>query len=71
MVFLAGAISKAIATFVTYPYQTLKTNLQANKQKNMGQIELIKEIFKNKGLQGFFNGKFIPYRGFVLNNLQD
>jgi len=57
MVFLAGAISKAIATFATYPYQTLKTNLQANKQKNMSQFELIQEIFKNKGIQGFFNGK--------------
>lgn len=57
MVFLAGAISKAIATFVTYPYQTMKINLQANKHRHMNQIELLKEIFQSKGLHGFFAGK--------------
>jgi len=68
MVFLAGAISKAIATFATYPYQTLKTNLQANKQKNMSQFELIQEIFKNKGIQGFFNGLSAKLSQTVINS---
>jgi len=68
MVFLAGAISKAIATFITYPYQTMKTNMQANKQKNISQIELIKEILKHKGLQGFFNGFGAKLSQTVINS---
>jgi len=68
MVFLAGAISKAIATFITYPYQTMKTNMQANKQKNISQVELIKEILKHKGLQGFFNGFGAKLSQTVINS---
>ena len=41
---------------MTYPIQTLKTNLQANKGKNIGQVEMIVQLFKERGLQGFFNG---------------
>jgi len=66
--FIAGAISKAIATFVTYPYQTLKTNLQANKGKNISQVDMIKQIYGERGLQGFFNGLGAKLSQTVINS---
>lgn len=68
MVFLAGAISKAMATFFTYPYQTLKTNLQANKHRNVGQLELLNEILKTKGFKGFFGGFGAKLSQTVINS---
>jgi adenine nucleotide transporter 17 len=59
MVFITGAISKALASMFTYPYQILKTNLQANKGRSIGQFELFKEIFESKGFKGFYRG-FAP-----------
>jgi len=66
--FVAGAISKAIATFVTYPYQTIKTNLQANQHGNLDQLELIQKIFREHGIPGFFNGLAPKLFQTVINN---
>jgi len=46
----------------------MKTNMQANKQKNITQIELIREILKHKGVQGFFNGFGAKLSQTVINS---
>jgi hypothetical protein len=55
--FLSGAISKALATYLTYPYQTLKTILQANEHENVSILENIANIYHKHGLGGFYKGK--------------
>ncbi|KRX04371.1 Mitochondrial carrier domain [Pseudocohnilembus persalinus] len=61
--FLAGAISKAIATIVTFPPQLLRTYQHMDKKsQNKGYVKLIKDILEQDGFQGLFRGlqpKFI------------
>ena len=67
--FIAGAISKAISTCVTYPYQTVKTNLQAaSKEDKLTQINLIQKIFFENGIKGFYHGLSPKLFQTVLNN---
>jgi hypothetical protein len=54
--FLSGAISKLIATVITYPLQTLKTNMQGGSK--FTSVEAIQYILKNFGPMGFYKGKF-------------
>jgi len=68
LIFIAGAISKAIATIVTYPYQTIKTLLQANKGKHVNQIDMILEVYAQKGMQGFYNGLSAKLSQTVINS---
>jgi len=42
--FVAGAVSKFIATIGTYPFLTIKTCLQA-KRKDIDFLESIKKVF--------------------------
>ena len=39
--FISGAISKAIATIFTFPYIVLRTYLQDNKDKSLGNLDII------------------------------
>jgi len=69
--FFGGAISKALATILTYPYQVVRTNIHvflsrifflkilkiSNKHK-MKFDEIFKEIYQNGGWKAFFKGKF-------------
>jgi len=66
--FIAGAISKALSTFITYPYQTIKTNLQASQDYNFSEIDLINKIYKENGLKGFYNGLTPKLFQTVMNN---
>lgn len=43
---IAGAISKALATFLTYPYQLLRTNAQIDNFRSE-YIRTAKKIFKD------------------------
>jgi len=45
-IFAAGAMSKLIATLVTYPILTVKTLLQAKKGENLGVMECVYRIYK-------------------------
>jgi len=53
--FMLGAIAKAVATVVTYPYITIKTRLQA-KGKYTGTIDVVRKISRQEGLLGFYKG---------------
>jgi len=48
-------ISKTIATIVTYPYQTVKTRLQAKGTYN-GMIDTFIRILTEEGFMTFYNG---------------
>lgn len=66
MIFLSGAISKAISTIITFPYQVIRTNVQLNKNKNITQV--IKLIYENNNLLGFFKGIGPKLTQTVLNS---
>jgi hypothetical protein len=53
MFFISGAVSKGIATVITYPVQVIRTNIMAQKKK-IGEI--VSRILKNKGITGFYTG---------------
>jgi len=54
--FTLGAIAKAVATVLTYPYQVVKTKEQAYKGKDLTTYQLIKRIIDQEGISAFFNG---------------
>ena len=65
--FLFGAVSKAVATSATYPYQVIKSRLQQRLVNGLphyeGFFDCVQQIVKNEGLGGF-------YKGFVANLLR-
>jgi hypothetical protein len=61
VIFLIGAISKAVSTFATYPYQTIKTNMYIHREKSVTQFTIIKDIFEQRGFWGFFSGNFVDF----------
>ncbi|KAI8851486.1 mitochondrial carrier domain-containing protein [Chytridium lagenaria] len=69
-IFLIGAMSKTLATVVTYPYIMAKVRMQwrppkdqkglTEKQKNSikytGSIDVLKKVFESDGLMGWYKG---------------
>jgi len=53
--FLLGAVAKAVATIVTYPYITIKTRLQA-RGKYKGTMDAIRKIIAEEKIAGFYKG---------------
>ena len=66
-VFLAGALSKLIATISTYPYTTVKVNQQSSS-KNLSILQTIFKIYIFYGYQGFYKGIGSKLTYTVLNN---
>ncbi|KZP00376.1 mitochondrial carrier [Calocera viscosa TUFC12733] len=65
--FLVGALSKTLATVVTYPYIMAKIRLQARRHmkegkgpqhhhKHKGAIELLAQVLKEDGVKGWYEG---------------
>lgn len=54
--FLVGAVSKTLATVVTFPYILTKIRLQAKDTKYKGAIDCLSQIAKEKGLSGWYQG---------------
>jgi len=57
--FLIGAVAKLIATVVTYPYQVVKSRLQAKQSKSAryaGVVDCIVRILDEEGVGGMFRG---------------
>lgn len=65
--FLAGALSKLAATIVTYPMQTIKTNLQSSA-KGRGMLKEILFLLKEFGPLGLFKGLEAKVVHSVLNS---
>lgn len=54
--FLLGALSKLIATGVTYPYLVVKSRLQVASHKYKSSVTAVLEILKTEGLRGVYAG---------------
>ena len=68
VIFLIGAISKIIATLVTYPYTLIRTKQHVDKTKKATIYEtFINEVQKN-GLGGLYTGMKAKIVQSVLNS---
>lgn len=56
--FLAGALSKLVATLITYPMQTLKTVMQSGSSESRSSSAQLFYILKEFGPQGFYKGTY-------------
>jgi len=57
-IIIISIISKLITTLVTYPMLTIKTLFQSNENKTNPEIfEILKKLFKDEGVKGFYKGK--------------
>ncbi|CAK9783919.1 mitochondrial carrier [Cutaneotrichosporon oleaginosum] len=54
--FVLGALSKLIATGVTYPYLVVKSRLQVASHKYKSSVTAVLEILKTEGLRGIYAG---------------
>ena len=52
--FLMGALTKSIATVITYPYILVKTRLQAGKDLSIAQS--FKSTWRQQGVKGLYKG---------------
>ena len=77
--FVLGAVSKMIATFVTYPLQTVGTRMQNQKAKKKdddattqpeykGTIDCAQKMLVNEGVGSFFGGLKPRLLQMVLQN---
>jgi len=69
-IFFIGAMSKLVATLITYPYITVKTRLQMkqNDQNYNGTLDVMLKIIRNEGFAGFFKGIRTKLLQSVLNS---
>lgn len=54
--FLVGALSKTLATVVTFPYILSKIRLQARNTRYTGAIDCLSQIMREKGIAGWYQG---------------
>lgn len=54
--FSQGAVSKVIATTVTYPYQVVKARLQQRNSPYRGFVDCVVRTARAEGWHGFFRG---------------
>lgn len=54
--FLLGALSKLVATGVTYPYLVVKSRLQVASHKYKSSVTAVLSILKTEGLAGLYAG---------------
>lgn len=74
---LAGGVGSAIGVFIAYPIDVLKTKAQINSSKSnnsnsktaendSGVIDTARNIYRIKGIAGFFNGVLTTMIGSAL-----
>ena len=50
--FILGAVSKLVATGITYPYIVVKSRLQAATHKYKSSVAAVLHILKTEGVNG-------------------
>ena len=55
-VFLLGAISKALATVLTYPLQVAQTRLRKAGNGYKGTLDCLGKVYNEEGVKGLFGG---------------
>lgn len=69
--FIAGCLSGSIGPIINNPIDVIKTRLQSN-EKNIKSINIIKNIYRNFGIKGFYKGliprllRIIPGQGITF-----
>ncbi|KAK0551006.1 hypothetical protein OC846_000130 [Tilletia horrida] len=54
--FLVGALSKTLATVVTFPYILSKIRLQARSTQYSSALEMLGDILRRQGISGWYQG---------------
>ncbi|KAJ3925615.1 MAG: mitochondrial carrier domain-containing protein [Lentinula lateritia] len=54
--FVLGAISKLVATSITYPYIVIKARLQAGATKYKSSLNALATILRDEGIEGLYKG---------------
>lgn len=54
--FLVGAVSKTLATVVTFPYILSKIRLQAKNTRYTDAFDVLSQIAREKGISGWYQG---------------
>ena len=54
--FLVGALSKTLATVVTFPYILSKIRLQAKNTPYSSAFDVLSRLYKERGLAGWYQG---------------
>ncbi len=67
----AGGIAGMLSWMTGYPFDPMKSIIQADKnKKHMTQLEVIKIIYRESGLSGFFRGiNPVLVRAFITNGV--
>jgi len=66
--FVMGAIAKAIATIVTYPYQVVQSRLRMQENQSTSPQACLWDIIENEGVIGLFSGMGTKMIQTVLNS---
>jgi len=56
MKFLAGAITGGVGSAIGNPFDVLKTLAQTNKDKSIPLMTLVKDMYTQQGIAGFYRG---------------
>jgi adenine nucleotide transporter 17 len=54
--FFLGAISKLVATTITYPYITLKSRMQASNKESENMMDVARQMMGDGGIAAFYSG---------------
>lgn len=54
--FLAGALTGGFGSVIGNPFDVLKTLSQANKEKALPMTTLVKNMYDDQGIAGFYRG---------------
>ncbi|PKI83421.1 hypothetical protein MVES1_002486 [Malassezia vespertilionis] len=65
--FVIGALSKTLATIVTFPYILSKVRLQTKNTPYLNAFEVLGHIFKEKGISGWYQGMHAQITKAVLS----
>lgn len=56
----SGIVFGAVSPVVGHPFDSVKTRMQAELQyHNVGAVEIVRNIYRNEGIFGFYRG-FVP-----------